>query len=93
MDDLASAYSVRPYRPEDAQQLHAAALESAADVHPWMGWCHERYSIDEAHDWIAGALESARQGTAYEFAIFDQTDRYLGGCGINFINNWKRRRS
>jgi RimJ/RimL family protein N-acetyltransferase len=82
--------ALRLYRPEDAEAMHAAAVESVADVYPWMAWCHEGYSMDEARAWIAGTQESARKGSAYEFAIWDEKGRYLGGCGVNFINPLNR---
>ena len=70
--------------------MHAAAVESVADVHPRMAWCHEGYSLDEARAWIASTQESLRKGTAYEHAIVDETGRFLGGCGVNFINPLNR---
>jgi RimJ/RimL family protein N-acetyltransferase len=70
--------------------MHAAALESVAEVYPWMAWCHERYSLDEARQWIAVQEEVAKQGMAYEFAILDEAGRFLGGCGINQISKANR---
>jgi RimJ/RimL family protein N-acetyltransferase len=70
--------------------MHAAARESAAEIYPWMSWCHERYSLDEARQWVALQEELARRGVAYEFAILDERGRFLGGCGINQINQANR---
>ncbi len=83
-------YVIRLYQARDAEQMHAAALESVAEVYPWMGWCHERYSLTEARDWIALQIEQAKQGLAYEFAVFDRGNRFLGGCGLNQINRANR---
>lgn len=85
-----SAYNVRLYQQRDTEDMHAAALESVAEVHPWMAWCHERYSLDEARQWMAVQEELANQGMAYEFAIFDEAGRFLGGCGINQIGKANR---
>jgi RimJ/RimL family protein N-acetyltransferase len=82
--------SIRLYRPQDAEAMHAAAAESVADIHPWMAWCHEGYSIEEARTWVATAVESARKGTAYEFAVWDENERFVGACGVNFINPLNR---
>ena len=78
-----SGYKIRLYQQRDAEDMHAAALESVAEVHPWMAWCHEGYALHEARQWIAVQEELARQGMAYEFAILDHVARFLGGCGIN----------
>ena len=81
-----SAYNVRLYQQPDAEDMHAAALESVAEVYSWMAWCHEGYSLGEARHWIVVQEELANQGMAYEFAIFDEAGRFLGGCGINQIS-------
>jgi ribosomal-protein-serine acetyltransferase len=81
-----SACIVRLYQQSAAEQMHAAALESVAEIYRWMAWCHERYSLAEAREWVAVQEDLAKQGRAYEFAIFDEGDHFLGGCGINQIN-------
>lgn len=85
-----SAYSIRLYQEGDAEQKHSAALESVAEVYPWMSWCHERYSLAEARQWVAVQEDLATQGVAYEFAVLDEGGRFLGGCGINQINKANR---
>jgi RimJ/RimL family protein N-acetyltransferase len=54
-----------------------------------MAWCHERYSVAEAREWVAVQEDLAKQSVAYEFAIFDEGG-FLGGCGINQINKANR---
>jgi ribosomal-protein-serine acetyltransferase len=87
---LTSACTVRLYQPEDVETMHAAALESVAEVYPWMGWCHARYTLDEARQWVMLQSELARQRKAFEFAIVGDGGRFLGGCGINQINPMNR---
>jgi RimJ/RimL family protein N-acetyltransferase len=70
--------------------MHAAALESVAEVYPWMAWCHERYSLEEAQQWVAVQEDLAKQRMAYEFAILDEGGRFLGGCGVNQISKANR---
>jgi ribosomal-protein-serine acetyltransferase len=70
--------------------MHTAALESVAEVYPWMAWCHPRYSLDEARQWVVDQEKLAKQGMAYEFAILGEGGRFLGGCGINQINRADR---
>lgn len=78
---------LRPYRPDDASELYAAARESIAEVSPWMKWCHPDYSIEESRTWLAQCAERAQEGTEYNFAITDSKDgTFLGGCGLNNVN-------
>lgn len=85
-----SAYTVRLYQQRDAEAMHVAALESVAEVYPWMAWCHRRYSLDEARQWVTVQEKLAKQGMAYEFAILGEAGRFLGGCGINQISTVNR---
>jgi len=78
---------IRTYRAEDAESLYEAVRESIATVSPWLGWCHEKYSIEESRDFIAGRVSAAQGDEWYSFAILDRhSHRYLGGVGLNFIN-------
>jgi len=81
-----SACTVRLYRRADAEAMHVAALESVAEVYPWMSWCHARYTLDEARQWVLLQIELARQRKAFEFVIVGDGGQLLGGCGINQIN-------
>jgi ribosomal-protein-serine acetyltransferase len=84
-----SACTVRLYQPGDAEHLPAAVRESVAEVAPWMAWSHPRYSLEEAREWVRAQGKLARQGLAYEFAIWSD-GHYLGGCGVNQINRIHR---
>ena len=66
-----SACIIRLYQHGDAEQMHAAALESVAEVYRWMAWCHGHYSLEESRQWVAVQVDLAKQGMAYEFAISD----------------------
>ena len=85
-----SACTVRLYQQEDVEAIHAAALESVAEVYPWMAWCHARYTLDEARQWVMLQIELARQRKAFEFVIVGEGGCLLGGCGINQINPMNR---
>jgi RimJ/RimL family protein N-acetyltransferase len=87
---LLSTCKINLYELADAEDLVAAVVESVADVGRWMGWCHPRYSLDEARHWIRTQQELTPQGLAYEFAIRDDAGRYLGGCGVNQVNKTNR---
>lgn len=80
------AVKIRPYRPSDAEALHAAALESIDRVFPWLPWCHPGYSLQEAQAWTRRCAGLFDRGIDYEFAIVGEAGRFLGGCGLNQLN-------
>lgn len=74
---------LRPYRPEDAPDLHAAARESVASVGYWLPWCHSAYSEADAREWIAHCEGMWSKGDQYTLAIFDGDWRFLGAAGLS----------
>jgi RimJ/RimL family protein N-acetyltransferase len=82
--------AIRPYRDSDARSLQQAALESTAEVFPWLEWCHPGYSLQEAEEWVRTRRELFAEASEYEFAIVGWDDRFLGGCGLNRIRRATR---
>lgn len=85
-----SVCSIRSYEPGDAQALWEAARESVPEVFPWLPWCHPRYSLAEAVEWIRSRAPLAAEGREYTWAIVGSDGRFLGGCGVNQINRIHR---
>jgi len=81
---------IRLYQDGDVEPMHAAAVESVPEMSRWLQWCHPRYSLEEARRWVAEQQRLAEEGLAYAFAVFGESGRFLGGCGINQINNANR---
>jgi len=82
---------LRPYRIDDIDNLYQAVCESIAELSAWMPWCHEFYSIEESRTWLEERAEAWEKGTQYDFAITNiMNGYYLGGCGLNNINNAAR---
>jgi RimJ/RimL family protein N-acetyltransferase len=78
---------VRPYHEDDVPLLFEAVRESIPEVSPWLGWCHENYSIVESREFIQSRAAKAQGDEWYSFGVFDRNDgRFLGGVGLNFIN-------
>ncbi len=77
---------LRPYQPSDAGLVYAATIESLASVGRWMQWCHPGYAEHESVAWIENCHAQWQRGDAYEFAMFDAADQYVGGAGINDVN-------
>lgn len=82
---------IRPYTVADAQVVWDAAIESSAELLPWMAWFHPGYHVRETRSWLEMQVAAFRVGASYEFAIESDEGRYLGGCGINQIDPLNRR--
>lgn len=83
--------SLRPYCMDDVDDLYQAVRESITELQPWMPWCTKEYSIEESRDWLSTREDAWNKGTDYGFRISDaRTGRYLGGVGLNQINNLYR---
>jgi ribosomal-protein-serine acetyltransferase len=81
-----TAISIRPYRIEDVADLYQAAVESTAEVYPWLPWCHPGYEMADATGWVPGQINRWSTGEEHQFVIQAADGRYLGGCGINGLN-------
>jgi len=71
---------VRFYREDDAPRLFEAVRESIPEVSPWLGWCHENYSIDETREFLRLRVNKSQGEEWYSFGVFDR-DRFLGEIG------------
>ena len=80
---------LRPPKMEDAEGINSAILVSKTELMPWMDWCTPDYSIQVPIDWIKRQPTDWGKGKNYQFLIIDnQSRQYLGGCGINHINQY-----
>ena len=83
---IAPPFRLRPFSLRDCPAHVDAALESHAEVHPWLGWCHAEYSLAESEAWVTSQIERFEADLEYQFAIRDDEGVFLGGCGINQIS-------
>jgi ribosomal-protein-serine acetyltransferase len=78
---------IRPFRAGDEHALYEAVRESIAEVSVWLPWCHQNYSIEESREFVTSREIASQGGEWYSFGIFEkESDKFLGGVGINFIN-------
>lgn len=78
--------AVRPHEPGDALPLHAAALESVAEVGPRLSWCHAGLTPQELAAFIDQSRRGWADGSQFQFAIVDaQTGDVLGGISLAHI--------
>jgi ribosomal-protein-serine acetyltransferase len=82
--------SIRPYRIDDADALYAAAKESTVELMPFMPWCHTNYVIDESRQWIETQVARFQSGEEYQFVVISSEGRFLGGCGLNALDEDNR---
>jgi ribosomal-protein-serine acetyltransferase len=82
---------IRPYSLTDASEVWKAARESLTELQPWMPWCHPEYSLQEARSWLNLQIAAFHRETAFEFAIVSADGKYLGGCGLNQIDQANNR--
>jgi len=83
---------LRRFRLDDIDALYEAAIESVAEVHLWMPWCHPEYSRDESVAWVRSRQGAWERDEEYGFVIEDcKTGRFLGSCGLNQIDRLRLR--
>lgn len=87
MRDLPGKLGIRRHQPDDASALYSAIRESIQTLGPWLPWCTDRYSREDATRFIDACRHEWETERAYPFAIVDrETNELLGGVGISQIN-------
>lgn len=66
-------------------------MESVAEVRPFMPWCRPDLTVDDARSWIGVQVAAFESRAAFEFVIVAPDGRFLGGCGLNQIDDANRR--
>jgi len=79
--------TMRPFRPEDAQEIFTAVRESLPELKPWMSWAYDGYSMQEVNDFIAITRGRWEENTLFAFAITDaKTGSIIGGCSLSHLH-------
>ena len=76
---------LRPFRLDDAPQLHCAVQESLKELKPWMSWATDEYSERTAREYISIARARWEEHTFYAFAVL-RGDDLLGACTLSSIH-------
>jgi RimJ/RimL family protein N-acetyltransferase len=83
---------LRPFRPDDAEAICAAVLESMDELGRWLSWCHAGYTIDDTRDFLAGRAAAYLKEGEYAFAILERAGgRLVGATGVNQIDKVNAR--
>lgn len=88
---ITQSVQLRRYQLDDAEVVADAVRESIAELQPWMPWCHPGYSVEDSRSWLRIQVPAFDQGVAFEFAILSADGRYLGGCGLNQLDQLNGR--
>lgn len=66
-------------------------MESVSEVRPFMPWCRPDLTVEDARSWIGAQVAAFESRAAFEFVIVSVDGRFLGGCGLNQIDDANRR--
>ncbi len=75
---------LRPYRPDDAEQVFGAIDESREHLRPWFPWVDLHASVDDTRDYCAHCAANWLLRADLTLGIFERASgRYLGGTGLH----------
>ncbi|MCA9186555.1 MAG: GNAT family N-acetyltransferase [Planctomycetales bacterium] len=77
---------LRQYKSSDVDLICDAVTESKADLSPWMMWCHENYSRQDAVTWVEGRPGAWERNESWSFLVVEPCGQLLGTCGIHRID-------
>ncbi len=78
---------IRKYKESDAEVLYEAVMESYDELHSWMPWCNDSYTLNSSKEWINMELNLWDNGNEFAFAIFEkENNKLVGGCGLNRLD-------
>lgn len=78
---------VRPYRPDDAEALFAAVIESRDYLLPWLPWASGYASVDDARDFINRANARWLLREDFTVSVWErESGRLIGGSGLHARN-------
>lgn len=82
---------LRPWQPDDAENLRDVVQASLSSVGRWLPWCHADYGLEDASGWIAHCQHGWSHDEHFAFAVFDdRTGELVGGAGLNQRNHLHR---
>jgi RimJ/RimL family protein N-acetyltransferase len=80
-------FELRPYDFSCVPGLYQAAIESRREITPWLQWLRSTYNLQDTENWMVQAINAWKNGSGYEFVIYDREEGApIGSCGLNDIN-------
>jgi len=87
-----SLVRLRAYADDHIGAVHAAALESVAEVAPYETWCTPGYTREQAAEYVGWWQKAREEGSGYYFAVETlESGEYVGSCGLSGIAQPHRR--
>jgi RimJ/RimL family protein N-acetyltransferase len=68
---------------DDATSMHAAAVESAAELETTVPWFSRGMTVESFRSFATWAWEAWDRGEHYELSIFGRDGTYLGSAGLS----------
>ena len=82
--------TVRPFQPEDTQDILAAVSESQDEVPPWLS-DFKGLVLSDVQEFIDQQPRNWNEDKAYNFAVVESgSNKIVGGCGLTHINRRHR---
>jgi ribosomal-protein-serine acetyltransferase len=73
---------LRPLCEDDATDMRAAAMESAAELETTMPWFSRGMTVESFRAFATWAGDACDRGEHYEFSILSADGTYLGSAGL-----------
>lgn len=81
---------IRPFHPDDAEELYQLIRANEDHLYPWMGWMPEDgYTREDTRDFLRRSAKAAREQLSFSAAII-LAGRIVGSTGFPAID-WANR--
>lgn len=73
---------LRPFGPDDLEQLVAVVNANLDRLRPWMPWAQEPVTLESQREFLERSMREWAEGVDFVYGIFDG-DTILGGTGLH----------
>lgn len=82
--------TLRVLNAGDAKRLHQLWQQSAADMSPWLEWCHDEMTLLDAQSWIERNRTQWLTNQSYEMGVFafDDFSQQLQLVGAVYLSSF-----
>lgn len=78
---------LRAIRPGWGERVNEAAIESLAELRPWMPWAQSAPSVADSEEWCRRAAGRMLLREELQYGLFRREDElFLGDCGVPRLN-------
>ncbi len=80
MELLSDTLLLRPLKSVDIVPFANAIKASHTQLSPWLDWCHEHFTYEDAQEWIHENQAAWQYKISYELGIFSRKNDAFLGC-------------